>query len=189
MPVSQSKTHFFNMMKHFFWLLAAAGIYSSCKDPSPVPMFPDNSWGEASALKNGQYWVANPICFYDLIDSQKMSIQLGSFMDRYALTEYLSFSGIPLDTGSYELIPLDITQNEKGMATLSYLNYDVGKGACDLLGLDSSNYLVVASYDTLSREIKGRFNLTFIVRKPPYPGAPDTIRFTDGRFHGKLFKK
>jgi len=50
------------------------------------------------------------------------------------------------------------------------------------------NFLEITDYDSISGEIEGIFQLTF-VRDPEYldynpdPSAPDTIRFTDGWFH------
>jgi hypothetical protein len=177
-------------MKHIFWMLAIAGLYISCKDPDPAPpTLPDDYWGEASAQKNGQLWTANPACYISIIDGKTINLQLDSFFAEYYLKEALHFSGIPFDTGTYEVARLDITQDENVEASHGYFDDDVSIGAYQILETDGSNFLVLESYDILSKEIKRKFDLTFIVSKRPYPGAPDTIRFREGKFHGKLHKK
>jgi hypothetical protein len=63
-------------------------------------------------------------------------------------------------------------------------------GGYHILESDSStNVVSLTAYDTLSKEIKGTFNLSFIVSGRPYPSYPDTIRLKNGQFSGKIIKK
>jgi len=69
-----------------------------------------------------------------------------------------------------------------------YLDQDVLYGVYKVLESDTTNAITISSYDSVSREIKGTFNVTFVPEHLPYPGAPDTIRFRNGQFHTKIIK-
>lgn len=178
------------VMKHIFWLLTIAGLHTACTDPDPAsPSLPDDYWGEASAQKNGQPWTANPSCFIDIIDEETINIALDSFSDGYYLKEGLYFREVFPEVKTYEVSKWSAVKDGKTDAFLNYWSGDQSLGAYDILETDTTNRLTLELYDTLSKEIKGRFDLTFVVRKRPYPSAPDTIRFREGKFHGKLHKK
>ncbi|MBK8923611.1 MAG: hypothetical protein IPM81_19315 [Saprospirales bacterium] len=61
-------------------------------------------------------------------------------------------------------------------------------GYYDVLEADSSSFMTILSYDTVTREVKGTFEATYIVKQRPYPGAPDTIRLRNGVFHTKVLQ-
>jgi hypothetical protein len=177
-------------MKHFFWILITAGLYTACKDPVPEPpSLSDDYWGESSAQKNGELWTADPSCFIDIIDGETINIALDSFFESYYLKEGLYFREVFAEIGTYKIVKWNAVKDGQTDAFLNVWSGDQSLGAYDILESDSTNRLILESYDTLSKEIRGKFDLTFIVRKRPYPNAPDTIRFREGKFHGKLHKK
>lgn len=178
-------------MKYAFWALVIVAIYANCKknEPNTPPPLPSSFWGDASAQKNGKPWTANPSCWIDIVDKKTINIELDSFLNGYYLTETLFFEGVPPKTGTYKVLKWTFPKDGNLNADLTYSDADLALGDYDILETDSTNYLTLSSYDTLSKEIKGSFNLTFIVHKRPYSNAPDTIRFRDGKFHGKLIKK
>jgi hypothetical protein len=177
-------------MKRLFFLFAILGCFNTCKkEPPPEPSLPDGFWGEASAEREGKLWKAYPSCWLDLIDKETIAIHLDSLHNKRYLTEILSFTHVPPIPGDYRVFPLDTTP-AKLHSSLSFWDEDQPLGLYQILDADSTNnWIALESYDTLSREIKGKFSLTFIVEHRPYPYSPDTVRFRNGRFHGKIVDK
>jgi len=68
-------------------------------------------------------------------------------------------------------------------------NDDESLGGYDVLETEHTNQIVLEALDTISKELRGTFNLTYIIHGDHIPGWPDTVRLTDGKFHGKLIKK
>lgn len=177
------------MEKVVFFLFIVFSCFA-CKrnEDGPKPTLPPNYWGEAAAQKNGLLWAADPVCWVDIIDSNTVNIELDSFVDAFFLKESLTFHEIPRAAGSYDVFRLIGGYDGKSDASLYYFEGDVTLGSYHLIEYDTSNRLVIDSFDDLSKEIKGTFNLTFLVDQRPYPAAPDTIRFINGKFHGRLYK-
>jgi len=177
-------------MKHLFWLLATAVCFAACKDPKPEPpALLEGYWGTASAQKGGKAWVANPFCRIDLIDGKTLSISLDSFWNGDYLVETLVFYKIPPAPGTHEVVQWSAAKDGKVGSHLAYWDDDVALGLYDILEREGANRLIIDSYDTASGELKGTFDLDFIVSHRPYPNAPDTIRFREGKFHGRIHKK
>lgn len=178
-------------MRHFILLFFIITLCNSCKKDqnNAVPTTqPPNYWGEASAEKNGLSWEANPVCKTDIIDSNTINIQLDSFVNGFFLKESLTFHAVPRAAGSYDVFKLSEPYDGKTAAYLFYWEDDVPLGIYHLIEGDTINHLVLESFDSNTKELKGNFELTFLVEHRPYPTAPDTIRFTNGRFHGRLYK-
>lgn len=164
-------------------------IFFSCKkeNPGENPKLSPNHWGESSAQKNGLSWTADPVCWIDIVDHSTMHIELDSTINGYFLTESLSFHEVPAMTGSYDISKSAGSPNGEADAYLYFWESDVPLGLYHVLE-GHPNQLTISSFDTTSKEIKGSFTLTLLVDHRPYPGAPDTIRFTNGQFHGRLYK-
>ena len=143
-------------------------------------------WGIAEALQNGILWKANPICQVQDSSEQTAFISLDSFTSRW--TEILSFSEVPCVPGTYDIRPSTWPPDGIPSAHFYYWNYDVA--AAEYIPLEGSgNRLVVESYDPVSREIRGLFDLDMVLQqRQGYLEAPDTIRFSNGKFHGRLYK-
>ncbi len=173
-------------MKYFPVIFFLIWLYVACnRNPDPEPFLPDDYWGEASAEKNGELWVAHPACWIDLVNNTNINIQIDSFYSGSYLAESLTIVAIPPFPGTYKIL-------KSGPLPHSYLDISDGDQQLGLYLIsesDSTNQMTLDSYDTLSKEIKGTFNLTFLVEHRPYSYSPDTIRFRDGKFHGKLIKK
>lgn len=101
--------------------------------------------------------------------------------------EIFSIVKIPFIPGTYQVYNTLIQTNDSiAGALFGYIDYDEFKGNYTILESDSSSFVTLESYDTITKEIKGRFDLTFIKDIKPYPEASDTIRFRDGYFHTKI---
>lgn len=176
-------------MKPFLLFFVLLCIFSCKKTPDivDVPLAPE-FWGEASAEINGRLWTAHPACFIDRIDKKSIEVHLDSFNHGY-LKEVLIMGFIPAHTGSYQVFKFDINSTML-YSHLGFWKDDEDLGLYSILESDSSsNQVTLESYDTLSQEIKGSFNLTYIVEERPYSYSPDIIRFRNGKFHGRLVEK
>lgn len=160
-------------------------LLAACsKEPEPEP--PAGPWwGETTALENGMNWNGSPFAIFDKKDSSRMSIQIDSLKYGYFRCKNLYFSKVPVYPGTYII---DRSVDTLIGSKYFYLDHDVLYGVYIVLESDTTNAITISSYDSVSREIKGSFNVTFVPEHLPYPGAPDTIRFRNGQFHTKIIK-
>lgn len=170
-----------------FILLVYIIFFTACeKSPEPVPLPPDY-WGEASAERNGQLWTAHPACRIDIIDHTNLIVELDSFQYGNYLKESLVLNGIPPMPGTYRVFRKEFSTLTKLNSGLSLWESDQNVGLYELVEVDSNtNRVTLLSYDTISKEIKGSFNLAFWAKDKPSPSYPDTIRLKNGKFHGKI---
>lgn len=175
-------------MKPRFYALLICIVFIACKkEPAPVLPGPSaNHWGAADALQNGILWKANPLCSWQDSIEHTAFIHLDSFSTRW--TEILSFSEVPCIPGTYEIRPSTWPEDGIPSAYFHYWNYDFAAATYTPLE-GNGNRLVIESYDPVSREIKGLFDVVMVLQQwQGYPEAPDTIRFINGKFHGRLYK-
>jgi hypothetical protein len=66
------------------------------------------------------------------------------------------------------------------------LDHDVIYGQYRILESDSSSFVTLISFDSITGEVRGTFDLTFLVEHRPFPGAPDTLRLRNGQFYTRL---
>ncbi len=183
----------FSPMKYSICLLTAMIIFTACDKKTDVePVLAEDYWGGASAEKDGEAWIAYPACWINLIDKKNIVIEIDSFAKGqrlYYLKESLVIDKIPPMSGTYQ-VEKSFVDTAGTNAHFSYWNYDELLGIYNILESDSAtNRVTLASYDTLTKEIKGSFNLTFLAQTRSFPEAPDTVRFKNGTFHGKVVKK
>lgn len=172
-------------MKNFFPFLFLATLLS-CTPTPEKPSLPADYWGEASALRNGELWKANPACYISPRNKTNLIISIDSFIQNYYLKESLGIVDIPPVVGTYPIKTLT-GEESSPYSTLTMWDADLPLGEYRMLESDSlTNRFTLLSYDTLTKEITGAFNLSFLVSHLPYPSYPDTIRFKNGYFHGRL---
>ena len=174
-------------MKNFFSFLFLATILSCVPTPEK-PSLDEGYWGEAFALRNGELWKTNPACWISQLDNTTLIVQLDSFIENYCYKEGLIFANIPPKIGTYPV--KKFKSNESNLySVLSMWDADSPLGGYHILEADSNtNRFTLLSYDTLSKEMTGAFNVGFLVSGKPYPSYPDTIRFKNGYFHGRLIE-
>lgn len=178
-------------MKYILLLLVAIIIFVSCKKEEPTPVKePSNFWGEASATINGTPWTAQPIAWVNLIYKNNWLFSIASFDQSGILRKSLSLIKVPFTPGTYPIVNSDAQVNDSLVgADFRYWEADLGLGYYTVLESDSSSFVTLASYDPVTKELRGTFDLTFIVSHRPYAGAPDTLRVRNGRFHTKVRDK
>lgn len=164
-------------------------LLASCeKEPQP-PQQEGPWWGEAAAEKNGIQWEGSPYAVVSKNFPDRLTIFLDSLDKNSLRREQLSFYRVPLIGGTYPVLDAP-PQVEDSLvrSTLYYVEVDVLYGVYKILEADSSSFITITSYDSVSKEVKGTFDVTFITEIKPYASAPDTIRMRNGTFHTKVIK-
>lgn len=160
--------------------LAACDKTSPPEDDSPY-------WGSTTTIKNGEPWSGEPFSFININHGKGFEIIVDS-LDKYGIRrESLSFSKVPFLPGKSPLVNT-FPQTDDGLVGAHYfiLDDDVILGAYTVLESDSSSFITLTSYDSISKELKGVFDVTFIVNFRPNASYPDTMRFRNGQFHTRL---
>jgi hypothetical protein len=176
-------------MKTLCFFAAVIALLVSCsKEPQNTQ--PEGPWwGEATAEKNGMLWKAKPYAFVNINHGNGLNVLIDS-LDRDNLKrEELAFYKVPFTPGTYPVVntPPQVNDSLVG-ANFYYVEVDILYGVYKILEADSSSFITLTSYDTVSKEVKGTFDVTFIKEIKPYPSAPDTIRLRNGKFHTKVIK-
>ncbi len=177
-------------MKYMMFLIGAISLFFSCKkDPAPVEE-PSEYWGIALATINGKAWAAWPTARLNLIYKNNWLIEIDSYDQFNILREGLTLRKIPFLPGTYPIVNSDSQVNDSLVgADFSYWEGDLGLGLYTVLESDSSSFVTLASYDPVTKELRGIFDITFIVAHRPYAGAPDTLRVRNGVFHTRVRDK
>jgi hypothetical protein len=181
-------------MKYSTTLLCALFIvlFACKKKEEPLPALDPIYMGEATGLKNGKPWQSYSRLFLSYGNNPKYALEFDSLYYNSYLLETLSFSNFSLQPDTCRLFRSN-SENLKNrgdsvLTALSYLEHDVTIGSYQLCE-SANNQLIIESYDTVTQQMKGRFELTFIVAERPYPSEPDTVRYTNGRFDARLYKR
>lgn len=145
-------------------------------------------WGEAEARRNMGSWEGYPIA-YAVAYADRTPASVDSFRFRVSTywadrtqQEYLGFGQLPRRIGTYDLPALrEENQNSPHML---YMALSGGDAVTDEYAPDesSANWIAIDAYDANTKEIEGRFLLTLIPVVRSSQGAPDTLRFEQGRF-------
>ncbi|MFN0214141.1 MAG: hypothetical protein ACKVT2_07780 [Saprospiraceae bacterium] len=171
-----------------FQILILAFLFGLAACDKNLPPADDSPyWGTTEALINGKQWSGEPFSFININHGKGFQIIVDS-LDKYGIRrEALSFSKVPFQPGKSLLINT-FPQTDDGLVGAHYfiLDDDVILGNYKVLESDSSSYITLMSYDSISRELKGTFDITFIVDHRPDASYPDTIRFRNGQFHTRL---
>lgn len=144
------------------------------------------SGGIATAEFNGMPWQGVANVGIAGLYSDRVSMAIKVFEDGIT-KEAMSFRFLPKEIGDYsqDFIATDSLVR----FYYSTLGFD-GDALKDIYNLDEANQSNFISIDELTEtEIKGKFELTFLIdtiRMKIDPSAPDTIHFTNGKFHSKI---
>ena len=175
-------------MKYVLFSFIAITLCASCKKDPVTPIFtkPYPYWGEASATINGKLWTAQPSATVNYIHGHGWDIEIDSFYSGI-LRQALGIYKVPFTPGTYPVINT-FPQEDDSMVggDLGYWTADQADGRYTILESDSSSFVTMQSYDSITKELRGTFDLTFIVFHRPYPSSPDTLRVRNGVFHTKV---
>lgn len=169
-------------------MLAIAMLASCGKEPKE-PQQNGPYWGEVTAEKNGLPWKAQAYAFVNINHGNGLNFVIDS-LDRSGLKrEELAFYKVPVTPNVSPVLNTAPQTNDSLVGgNFYYVEVDILYGVYKILEADSSSFITLTSYDSVSREVKGTFDVTFIKEIKPYPSAPDTIRLRNGKFHTKVIK-
>lgn len=186
-------------ISHYFIFLILLSV--GCERETTVP---HDSWGYFSVDVNGRSWEKTFKNAYQAVrgvaqdfgDTTCKRVYLYSllFDSEGVLEEYLYLSDIPTKTGRYRIMSnRDVPCSDSTIATstfTAFIDFDIFRDRYEVLE-SADNYLQIEQYqESGNREIKGRFEVTFVLRSPRfYNSYEDTLKFTNGKFHTKILPR
>jgi hypothetical protein len=185
-----------------YFILFFVLLLSCRKEKIALPSY---YWGNANAEKNGKDWASEQknwtLTVYGILESRgarmkkdSFALLIDNFNENNAMRERIGVSGIPIRIGTYkvfnstEAVNYDRDTLTMASFTLSEQDGDVQSGYYNVLET-AQNIISVDVLDTISNEVRGKFNVTFINKYPKSGLAPDTIRFKNGVYYTKIHKK
>jgi hypothetical protein len=155
---------------------------------------PGEYYGNAIATKNNAEWASGFVrCKIDInCNNGKLGIEFLKFNERGFLRETFFLLNILQKVGSYKIYP-SINYNSdrcvdsliRGLYATSVDDGDVAGDDYNVLPADNNN-ITITDYNTSTKEIKGTFEVSFIITRKFNPLAPDTLRFKNGVFYTKI---
>ncbi|MCE7062654.1 hypothetical protein [Dyadobacter sp. CY343] len=176
---------------------AFLALFAGCEKER---LMPRQSWGHFRAKVNGRNWEHTYRNAFqavrakeEYVDStcKRMVIYSLLFDSGGDLEEELYFTNIPTKTGRYKIMPNRHYSCEDSTFIFSQLvaftNFDMFRDPYEVVESED-NYLQIDQFqENGNREIKGRFNVTYVLRSPRSANShEDTLRFTNGTFHTKI---
>ncbi len=167
-----------------YWHICLVLFLMNCKSDDPIP---DIYTGTASAICNNNEWSA---LSYTQVTEGGFVIAFDIYNEMGFLRESLSISNL---NAVYE--EQHIVSTIFNMSDEQYASYSTVKDDGDVLGdlylLDTTstnNIIHVTSYDPRKSNIKGTFNLRFILYRDDGEGepAPEIKEFINGVFKVKV---
>ena len=181
-----------NGVKIYYLSLFIGLLFLSCeKEKIQTVAEPSPYWGNIIALQNGRLWIADLFAVKNNIHGNGLEIISNKFNGGNIRKESLDFTKIPFTLGTYPVVNTD-ARDDDGLvgAGFWHVDHDVIYSSYKILESDSSSFITLTSYDTISQEIRGHFDLTFIKDQAnPEFDFPDTIRFRNGVFHTKILEQ
>ncbi len=151
-------------------------------------------WGTISAMKNGEFWEGE---IYSL--SKSYSFEAGQgvdiFINRYNEKGYhreeLYFYKVPDKVDKYPLSQTSFLDKDSLIGADYFTSVDDGDvlGEIYYLILNDSIEDYIEITDVSGKELFGRFQASFAKDTTSLdgdPSAPDTVIFTNGKFHTKV---
>jgi hypothetical protein len=181
------------MKKKLVYLACFLSFFACKKEPSTPSLIKEKikeSNGSLSAKMNGNTWSHPYVTGYIGADS-KFEINT-SFFEGEIERQNLSISTIDLNTTEEQRINKHAAPNIGIKTTSIFFAHHDDAGEDDYIVLENSdtrNYVIIEDYDAARKEITGSFQLTLYrkgIHKPQAQGLPDTMRFTEGKFHATL---
>ncbi|HAK77106.1 MAG TPA: hypothetical protein DCR35_02420 [Runella sp.] len=162
------------------------------------------SWGSFSAKINGKVWGESYSGGFQEIrgdtfqggnaenqcPEESHSISFDWFNKQGFHRENLILRKIPLLSGKHQVIPNPSKcKMTDPIYAMFYTSTDDGDVLGDIYTIlpTQDNFVQIDNYDNYTKEIKGKFQLTFVIKSIGGNHVlPDTLRLTEGRFHTKI---
>jgi hypothetical protein len=178
------------MMKLLFAILVVF-LFSCSKGSNEAS---GNYFGYGKATINGAQWDSKARGF--LLDGKPDSVVLVfENMQGDVTKDDISFYKVSTQLIRQKVGKMDFSNLSKRLAARYAVMRPDGIIVCTLYNVleqDSLlNNITITSYDSATKEIKGTFEVSFLMdttlNKSCNPGALDTVRVRNGEFHTKIF--
>lgn len=185
-------------------ILIAGSLQLACVYEHLAPDVP--TWGSASALVNKEKWGSIYPGFFQAIraiggtygtaipcQNEYYMISIDLYNNNAFHRESFDFVKVPFTKGKHNITDFNFQcVVDEPVAYGSFWTLgndgDVSQDNYDVLETED-NYIVIDFYNTNTQEVKGSFQVTFVInrRSANNPSSlPDTLRFTNGIFHTKI---
>jgi hypothetical protein len=168
-----------------FLFVISFGLVLSCHKLPKEPAFEE----KFTAIKNGKPWSGKSAAIFNNSRS-RFDILCDSTNEYGVGLEEILLRNIPFSQGTYRLRnPTGQQDFSRIISSFSTHVNDSYTGEFKIMESDSlQNFITILSVDSVSKEIIGTFNATFILwfKSEDVPNNPDTIRFKNGVFNTKL---
>jgi hypothetical protein len=191
-------------MKNILLVIAMLLFLANCKKNQPPVDIPDDptdsiqnpidtpiiELGKSFVLKNGVQWDVSLNAKYYRGDT--LFILRGKILHPNLVSENFFIRDIPFKHGKYEIefFPYLEGFNNAVPESAFTMMYEYDQPIGDFLvdTTRSDHFIELIRYDSVAKTVEGRFQV-FLGKKPtnvPFPGVPDSIFMTEGRFHLKI---
>ena len=191
-------------MKYIFFAITMLFLTVKCKknqslvnlpiEPIDTVKVPVDSFiielGKAFVLKNGIPWNAPFESWYHKNTRSRFQIR-AKITSPSLRSESLFLHDVPCKIGKYPIEFYAFQNGNNQIPDCIFIimqDYDQPVGDYMVDTTRTDHFMEVIRYDSVARTVEGRFQV-FLGKKPvdvPWPGAPDSVLFTQGKFHLKV---
>ena len=175
-------------MKNFVLYFILLASFISCKKEDDTN---NNSWGTISALRNGENWTGEISAVVNDFPSDTGIIINIHSVDKIKFgDDYLVFFKVPpiIDKYPLSMTSLYVKDSLIGSGYSIWVSdgHVLGDAYKLLEGDPIEDYIEITEIS--GDEIKGNFQVSYFRDNPEDPNrpTPDTLIFTDGRFHTRI---
>ena len=189
-------------MKYIFFAIIFVGLFNTCKKTASIPNIIEDpidttvhiadtliiQLGKGYVLKNGIEWDAPFQAWYHTNTEKRFQVRAEILHPNF-IEESFFIQDIPTQVGKYdiEFFPLLANLNnftpESAFTMIHEFDQPVGDFLIDTTRTD--HFVEVLKYDSINKIVEGRFQMFLAKRKlnNTYPGVPDSLFLTEGKFH------
>lgn len=178
-------------MKNILLILVFLTVIFSCKSNKDLDVY----YGNVTAFKNGKPWKANILGSDKNSNEENFAVLASKYDKNQYYFSQISFRKIPKNSiKKFPLTSCSVTNCEKKNVVQTFFTTTIQKDVgCDIYkiveSMSSENYLEITKYNKKDDTFEGTFNATLAISDSEdkcNEDAPDTIRFTNGRFSSKI---
>jgi len=149
----------------------------------PGPM----TFGKITAMRDSDVWKASCYAAESKAGDGFFYFIAGTWDEDGAAKEEIGIEPIPLKTGQFPVKykPVALSLDGRCLATFALLDDDLIL-ATYLPDSSFVNYVEVTEYDSLTRVVKGIFDIHFTAANEAYKPWPKTVHFSNGAFEATL---
>lgn len=176
------------------FLLSIILCFSSCNEDDASP---EKYTGEASALKNGEEWLAK--AYVDIITIPEIAapptfiLRANVYNEQGLWREAFDIRQFEMEFNQQKIVLNE--QNFKGQISSDFVTLiDDGDVLGDIYKLDTTsnnNFIQITNYNSSRALLEGIFNVSFILFRDDGEGdvPPEKLKFTNGKFTAKVKKE